>query len=167
LFAHLFGKHKMETPKNTLPRLPVAVCVIAGAEAHRLHRALASVAGWTSEIIVVLNEEVSDGTDKIAEEFGAKVFREPWKGFVAQKNSAADKAAQPWLLGLDADEEVSPELCGEIQNHSRSPRSVFRAAHFIAAGGSGMAIGIPTARLYCGGADGDVGVALTRTRHWP
>src|SRR5271154_1633045 len=61
---------KMETPKTTLPRLPITVCMIAGAEARRLRRALASVAGWTSEIVVVLNEEVSDGTDKIAEEFG-------------------------------------------------------------------------------------------------
>ncbi len=94
--------------------LPISVCMIAGNEAHRIRRALDSVAGWTSEIIVVLNQDVDDGTDKIAESFGAKVFREPWKGYGPQKNSAVDKATQPWLLGLDADEVVSPELRDEI-----------------------------------------------------
>jgi glycosyltransferase involved in cell wall biosynthesis len=88
--------------------------MISGAEAGRISRALASVAPWVAEIILVLNEEVRDGTNEIAESFGAKVFREPWKGFVAQKNSASIKASQPWLLGLDADEEVSEALRDEI-----------------------------------------------------
>ena len=72
------------------------------------------MAGWTSEIIVVLNEDVRDGTEEIAAKLGAKVFREPWKGYAAQKKSAAQKASQEWLLGLDADEAVSPELHEEI-----------------------------------------------------
>jgi glycosyltransferase involved in cell wall biosynthesis len=95
-------------------KLPVSVCLISGSEAHRIRRTLASVAGWAGEIIVVLNEEVSDGTDRIAAEFGAQVFREPWKGYAAQKNSAAQKAAQEWVLSLDADEEISPALREEI-----------------------------------------------------
>lgn len=109
-----------------MERLPISVCMIAGAEAHRIRRALASVADWTREIIVVLNQEVSDGTDAVATEFGAAVFREPWKGHVAQKNSAAAKATQPWLLGLDADEEVSVGLRDEIAQalaaEARAPR---------------------------------------------
>jgi hypothetical protein len=95
-------------------KLPISVCVISGAEARRIGLALASVAEWTSEIIVVLNEEVSDGTDQIAASYGARVFREAWKGHIAQKNSALEKAAQPWILGLDADEAVSGELRDEI-----------------------------------------------------
>lgn len=95
-------------------RLPISVCFISGAEAHRIGRALESVANWTSEIVVVLNEEVRDGTEEIARRYGAKVFRESWKGHIAQKNSAAEKATQPWLLGLDADEVISPELQKEI-----------------------------------------------------
>jgi len=59
--------------------------MISGPEAHRIGGALESVAGWTSEIIVVLNEEVRDGTEEIAAKCGAKVFREPWKGHVARK----------------------------------------------------------------------------------
>jgi glycosyltransferase involved in cell wall biosynthesis len=96
-------------------RLPISVCLIAGNEATRIRRALDSVSGWAGEIIVVINDNVADGTDRIAESCGAKVFREPWKGHIAQKNSAARKAAQEWILGLDADEAVSPELRAEIQ----------------------------------------------------
>ncbi|HEU6447353.1 MAG TPA: glycosyltransferase family 2 protein [Verrucomicrobiae bacterium] len=95
---------------------PISVCIIAGNEAARIRRALESVADWTAEIIVVINDDVKDETDKIAESFGARVFREAWKGFVGQKNSAAEKAAQPWILNLDADEEISPQLRDEIQN---------------------------------------------------
>ncbi len=81
---------------------PISVCIIAGNEATRIGRALESVVGWAGEIIVVINHDVNDGTEKIAPSFGAKVFRELWKGHIAQKNSAAEKASQPWLLGLDA-----------------------------------------------------------------
>jgi glycosyltransferase involved in cell wall biosynthesis len=97
-----------------MKKLPISVCLISGAEAHRIRAALESVASQASEIVVVLNNEVADGTDRIAAEFGAKIFREPWKGFVGQKNSVADKAEQPWILGLDADEVVPPALWNEI-----------------------------------------------------
>lgn len=97
-----------------MSKLPITVAMISGAEAKRIARALESVSAWAGEIIVVLNADVADGTDEIAARFGAKVFREPWKGHVAQKNSAAAKATQPWVLGLDADEVVSPELQRDI-----------------------------------------------------
>jgi glycosyltransferase involved in cell wall biosynthesis len=112
--------------------------MISGPEAHRIERALRSVADWASEIIVVLNEEVVDGTDTIAARCGAKVFREPWRGFIAQKNSAADKAAQPWLFNLDADEVVSPELQHEI------------AAAVEATAGPHTAYAFPRCTFYCG-----------------
>jgi glycosyltransferase involved in cell wall biosynthesis len=88
--------------------------MISGAEAERIGRALGSVSDWVSEIVVVLNQEVHDGTEELARQHGAKVFREPWKGHIAQKNSAADKATGEWLLGLDADEAVSSRLRDEI-----------------------------------------------------
>src|SRR3954453_5163261 len=96
------------------PRLPISVCIISGAEAHRIGRTLASIADWTSEICVVLNQEVQDGTDDIARKYGATVFREPWKGYTAQMNSAAQKARQPWILALDADEVITSETRQEI-----------------------------------------------------
>ena len=84
--------------------------MISGPDAKRIGRALESVKGWTAEQIVVVNHDVTDGTDQIAERLGARVFREPWKEHIAQKNSAAAKATQPWILGLDSDEEISDKL---------------------------------------------------------
>ena len=101
-------------PNQATKKLPVSVCIISGADVRRIERALESVASWTSEIIMVLNEEVRDGTDEVAARYGVRLFREPWKGHIAQKNSAVEKATQPWLLGLDTDEVVSPELQKEI-----------------------------------------------------
>jgi len=119
-------------------RLPISVCIVSGAEAHRIGQTLESVAPWTSEIVVVLNEEVRDGTDEIAVRFGAKVFREPWKGFIGQKHSAAEKATQPWLLNLDADEVVTPELAGEIRAVVSNPAATCAAYEF------------PRCTFYCG-----------------
>lgn len=119
---------------------PLTVCMISGAEARRIGPALASVTGWAAEIIVVLNEDARDGTEELCRAAGARVFREPWKGHVSQKNSAADKATQPWLLGLDADEELTPRLRAEIG-----------AALASAKGGSGpAAYSIPRLSEYAG-----------------
>src|SRR5258708_177471 len=65
---------KNATPAPMMKKLPISVCMISAAEARRIARALESVAGWAGEIIVVLNEDVRDGTDEIAARYGAKVF---------------------------------------------------------------------------------------------
>jgi glycosyltransferase involved in cell wall biosynthesis len=91
---------------------------------------LASVAGWTSEIIVVLNDDVTDNTAAIADSFGATVHRRPWQGFREQKNLALSYATQPWILALDADEEVSPELRHAITQFFTGPHEKFPAAEF-------------------------------------
>jgi glycosyltransferase involved in cell wall biosynthesis len=98
-----------------MTRLPISVCMVSSAEAHRIRKALASVSEWVSEIVVVLNEEVADETENIAKSHNAKVIREPWKGMIGQKASVAAKATQEWILDLDADEVVSDELRDEIQ----------------------------------------------------
>lgn len=114
--------------------------MISGAEAPRIGRALQSVASWAGEIILVLNEDVADGTDKIAIEYGAKVFREAWKGHIAQKNSAAEKAALEWILGLDADEVVPKPLREEIETTLADKASSDRFAAFS----------FPRRSWYCG-----------------
>jgi glycosyltransferase involved in cell wall biosynthesis len=123
-----------------MKQLPITVTMISGAEAQRIGRALESVAGWTSEIVVVLNEEAKDGTEEIAHRHGARVVREAWKGFGAQKASAAQKAAQEWLLGLDADEVVSPELREEIQQLFADTKRLEAQAAFS----------IPRLTMFCG-----------------
>lgn len=119
-------------------RLPVSVCLVAANEAHRVRAMLDSVASWVSEIVVVLNEDVNDDTDKIAASYGASVFREPWKGFTGQKNSAAEKCKQPWLLNLDADEVVTPELAREIAATINRDDPAYSAYEF------------PRCAFYCG-----------------
>ena len=121
-------------------KLPISVSMISGAEAPRIGRALESVAGWTSEIIVVLNAEVRDGTDAVARQFGAQVIPEPWKGFVAQKASAARKATQEWVLGLDADEALSPALRQELE-------ALFSDRHALE---QFAAYSFPRLTLFCG-----------------
>jgi glycosyltransferase involved in cell wall biosynthesis len=106
---------------GAMTKLPISVCMISGAEAKRIDRALSSISGWVSEIIVVLNEEIHDGTEEIALQHGARVFRESWKGHIEQKNSALAKATQAWLLGLDADEAVSDALRDEIERNFGEP----------------------------------------------
>jgi glycosyltransferase involved in cell wall biosynthesis len=72
------------------------------------------VGDGTGEILIV-DSGSTDRTLEIAMSFGAKVFHEPWKGFAAQKNSALEKASCNWVLQLDADEALEPELCRELQ----------------------------------------------------
>lgn len=108
------GRVLFNQNNEVMSRLPISVCMVSAAEAHRIGKALGSVAGWTSEIIIILNEEVTDDTEKIGAAHGAKVIREPWKGMIAQKASVAAKATQDWILDLDADEVVSDELRDEI-----------------------------------------------------
>jgi len=94
--------------------------------------------------IIVVDSGSTDRTLEIARSFGAKIFSEPWKGFAAQKNSAMDKATGDWILQLDADESLEPELAAEIANALRSnpdaqgfwiPRKNFFLGRWIRHGG--------------------------------
>lgn len=91
----------------------LSVTVITRNEAGNIEECLRSVL-WADEIIV-LDQFSEDGTGEKAEALGAKVFREPWKGFAAQKNSALSKAKGDWVLSLDADERVPEALRAEIK----------------------------------------------------
>src|SRR5579862_8348544 len=91
----------------------LSMVLITLNEAANLPRTLASVQGMGE--IVIVDSGSTDATLDIARAAGARVFAEPWKGFGAQKNSAIDHASGDWILSLDADEEVSPQLAREIQ----------------------------------------------------
>lgn len=93
--------------------MTLSVCLITLNEEANIGRTLESVRAIAGEIVVV-DSGSADATVALAREHGAKVFTEPWKGFAAQKNSALAKAAGDWILSLDADEEVSPELAVAI-----------------------------------------------------
>jgi len=91
----------------------LSVVLITLNEAANLPRTLESVS-WAQEIVVV-DSGSTDATLEIARKARAHIFEEPWKGFSAQKNSAIAHASCDWVLSLDADEELSPELAREIQ----------------------------------------------------
>lgn len=96
----------MDTPT----RLPLSVVMIARDEAHRIRRSLGSIADLAEEVVVVHND-CSDDTERIArEEFGARTYEHPWQGQRDQKQIAIDYATRPWVLLLDADEELSEPL---------------------------------------------------------
>lgn len=94
-----------------MPKL--SATIITKNEAADLDAALVSVA-WADEIVVV-DSESTDDTVAIAQRRNARVVVRPWPGYVAQKNYAASIASHDWILSLDADERVTPQLAAEIR----------------------------------------------------
>ncbi len=90
----------------------LSVIVITKNEADDIRACLESVA-WADEIIVV-DSGSSDATVAIAREFTPHVHVHDWPGFGAQKNRALGYATKEWVLSLDADERITPELRDEI-----------------------------------------------------
>ncbi len=110
--------------------LPLSVVIVAKNEATNLPRCLASVQGWTAEIVVALND-TTDASAEIATTHGARVVTLPWQGFRDTKNAALALATHPWALCLDADEEVSPALRADIAAFfARSDLATFTGARF-------------------------------------
>jgi len=91
----------------------LSVAIVALNEEANIARTLESVR-WADEIVLV-DSGSTDRTRDIALQYGAKVVVEPWRGHVAQKNYALELCTQAWVLALDADEEVSPDLAKEIR----------------------------------------------------
>ncbi|MFA6598488.1 MAG: glycosyltransferase family 2 protein [Ignavibacteriaceae bacterium] len=90
----------------------VSVIIITKNEEKNLRGCLESVR-WTDEIIVV-DAFSSDATVAIAKEFTPAVFQKEWEGFAKQKAYALSLANNEWVLSLDADEQISPQLSEEI-----------------------------------------------------
>jgi glycosyltransferase involved in cell wall biosynthesis len=91
----------------------LTVTVITRNEAPNIAAALASVS-WADEIIVV-DSHSTDETVAIARRYATRVEVRDWPGYSAQKNAAAALASHDWILSIDADERVTPELATEIQ----------------------------------------------------
>ncbi len=101
--------------------ISLSVIIITKNEEHNIAACLES-ASFASEWIVV-DDDSSDRTCAVAAERGAKIVgAQPWCGFGAQKNRALRYATQDWVLSLDADERVTPELRRQIERAVRSPR---------------------------------------------
>src|SRR5215469_8490800 len=118
-------------------RMQLSVVIITFNEQANIGRTLASVqplvADGQGEIIVV-DSGSTDRTLAIAKSYGAKIFIEEWKGYATQKNSAIDKAIGNWILSLDADEEVSPDLAAEIDQNLKYRPAIHKSVRRNSAG---------------------------------
>jgi glycosyltransferase involved in cell wall biosynthesis len=93
--------------------MSLSVILITKNEETNLKDCLESVS-FADEIIVV-DSQSSDKTQEIARSFGAKLeITSDWPGFGPQKNRALNLATKDWVLSIDADERVTPELKQEI-----------------------------------------------------
>jgi glycosyltransferase involved in cell wall biosynthesis len=117
------------------PRFRLSVVVVTRNEEERLRACLEAVV-WADEIVVV-DAESEDKTVAIAQEFTDCVVVRPWPGYAAQKNTALDLATGDWVLSLDADEVVSPELRAEI-------------ARVLASDGPADGYAVPRRNIFCG-----------------
>ena len=116
----------------------ISVSIIAFNEEPNIKKCLESVS-WTDDIVVV-DSFSRDRTSRIAKEFTDRVFRVPWRGYVAQKNLAISYTSSDWILAVDADEVVSEELRRSIEevlevdskyNGYYVPRRVFYLGRWI------------------------------------
>ncbi|MCC6532419.1 MAG: glycosyltransferase family 2 protein [Burkholderiales bacterium] len=115
------------------PRLSAAI--IARDEAHAIGACLRSIA-WVDEV-VVLDSGSTDRTVEICRDHGAHAESTDWPGFGAQKNRAIERCSGDWILCLDADERVSPELRVDIEVALDAP-------------GDAVAFAMPRLSSYCG-----------------
>lgn len=95
-----------------MEKAPVSVVIIAKNEERRLEDCLKSAA-WAKEIIV-LDDMSTDRTVEISRQFTDRVFQRQMDIEGRHRNYAYDLATQPWVLSLDADERITPELAEEI-----------------------------------------------------
>ena len=107
--------------------MPLSVVLITHNAAAQLADGLASVA-FADEVLVV-DSGSSDGTAELAARYGARVVQKEWMGFGRQKQFAVEQAEHDWVLCLDADERVSPELAASLVRALQAPASpVYRMA---------------------------------------
>jgi glycosyltransferase involved in cell wall biosynthesis len=134
-------------------KFSLSVTIISKNEEANIARAIQSV-DWADDVVVV-DSGSTDRTVEIAKGLGARVISNAWPGYGQQKNFAQKQAKHDWILNIDADESVPPELSREIrekvqaaggngngQAHGpgkvsgfRLPRKTFYLGHWIRYGG--------------------------------
>ena len=104
--------------------MKLSVTVVVKNEEDRIADCLASVKAIADEIII-LDSGSDDSTVEICKQYTDQVFETDWPGFGIQKQRALDKATGDWVLAIDADERLTPELAHEIKTAlSNNPQEV-------------------------------------------
>ena len=100
----------------------LSVVLITQNAAAQLPECLASVA--FADDVVVVDSGSRDGTAELAARYGTRVVMKEWLGFGPQKQFAVEQAAHDWVLCLDADERVSPELAASMVRALAAPKAL-------------------------------------------
>ncbi len=104
--------------KKTEQRVPISVAIVTKNEESTILAALESVKDFDD--IIVVDACSNDGTVDLCRRYTERVFTSEWKGFSAQKQTAVDYARNQWVLILDADERVTPDLKTEMIQQVRT-----------------------------------------------
>lgn len=92
----------------------LSVTIVARDEERTIAKVLAAVQDIADEV-VLLDSGSRDRTPEIAQSFGVRFYHQDWLGYAEQKNQAIDLASGDWILSLDADEVLTPQLVSEIR----------------------------------------------------
>lgn len=128
-----------DTPEQPA-QLTLSVAIIARDEERHIGACLASVRGLADEIVVLLDDRSRDRTQAICESYQARVYVEVWRGYPAQRNRALGLCRGTWVLFIDADERVTPELREEVRwvtrraSNPHPPIAQLRSTHHFVAG---------------------------------
>jgi len=123
----------------------LSLVIVAKNEERTIGRVLAATKDLCAEVILV-DSGSTDKTVEIARQMGAQCSFQKWLGYAAQKNYALSLATSEWILSLDADEILTPELAKEISDTLNSasvesfdgfriPRILYIGDHAITHGG--------------------------------
>ena len=93
--------------------MKLSAAIMTFNEERNLERTLKALADICDEIVIV-DSGSTDRTKEIAENYKARVIHHPWLGYGNQRNTAIESCNGKWILAVDADEELSPELKQKI-----------------------------------------------------
>lgn len=102
-------------------RLPISIAIVCKDSAATIGRTLESVRPWADEIVAV-DSGSSDGTIAMLEAAGARVIASEWLGHIRTKQKALEACTRDWVLCLDSDESVEPDLAASIAAAVRGGR---------------------------------------------
>lgn len=94
--------------------MPLSVAIVCKNNELTIERTLGSVASLASEIVVV-DSGSTDNTIPLLERYSARVIRSEWMGHVKTKQRALEACTQPWVLCIDSDESIEPDLAASIR----------------------------------------------------
>ena len=122
------------SPERSAQGMLLSAFVLTRNEAHNIERCLASLS--FCDEIVLLDAESEDDTVARARRFTQRIWVEPWRGFSEQRTLAVSRCRGDWVLWIDADEVVTPELADSIQRavRSKTPKAgywVCRRVHYL------------------------------------